>query len=261
MGDFKRVHDDADLRAVSVPRDANPTAAFRPEQTGGVALMTIPAPLVTVDPSVLVGAIITIVDDGKRVAPLVAGLLQSHGASAQVVESGGIPGMSDGIIHLGQLHSGTQSASDLFDEVYPVAMAGASTVVTVTGLGGTHGQDLRDADHTAASAPAVEADVAPPAGAEIGCLLGNLAEELPGANVRAVDLDRFDDPVVLAGRIVAEALVCGGPVAVGYRDDQRCTVVSAGAAWMTENSEPQVNWWPLGSIADRRRDAGLLLIG
>lgn len=261
MGNFNRVQGDADLRAVSDARGANPAAVHRPEQTGGVALMTIPAPLVTVDPSVLAGATITVVDDGQRVAPLVAGLLQSHGASAHVVEPGGIPEMSDGIIHLGQLHSGTQTASDLFNEVYPVAKAGATTVVTVTGLGGTHGQDLRDADHSAARARTVEADIAPPAGAGIGSLLGELAEELPGANVRAVDLDCFDDPVVLAGRIVAEALASGGPVAVGYRDDRRCTVVSAGEAWTTENSELQVNWGRMGTITERHRDGGLLLIG
>ena len=265
MGDFNRVQDDADLRAVSDSRGTNPATVQGPEQTEGVALVVIPAPLVTVDPSVLAGATITVVDDGQRVAPLVAGLLQSHGASTQVVEPGGIPEMSDGIIHLGQLHSGTQTASELFNEVYPVAKAGATTVVTVTGLGGTHGQDLHDADHAdhaAACAGTVEeADIALPSGAAIGSLLGHLAEELPGTNVRAVDLDCFDDPVVLAGRIVAEALASGGPVAVGYRDDRRCTVVSTGEARMTENSQPQVNWGPLSAITGRHLDADRLLIG
>ncbi|HEX3565348.1 MAG TPA: hypothetical protein VHU17_08245 [Acidimicrobiales bacterium] len=261
MGDFNRVQNDADLRAVSDSPDATPAAVHGPEQAAGAALMAIPAPLVTVDPSALAGATITVVDDGQRVAPLVAGLLQSHGANAQLVEPGGIPEMSDGIIHLGQLHSGTQPASDLFNEVYPVAKAGATTVVTVTGLGGTHGQDLRDADHTAACARTVEAaDIAPPSGAGIGSLLGGLAQEIPGANVRAVDLDCFDDPVVLAGRIVAEALASGGPVAVGYHDDRRCTVVSTGEAWMTDNSEPHLNWGPVGASTARHLDPGLLLI-
>jgi hypothetical protein len=261
MGDFNRVQDDADLRVVSEPRDANPVAVHGPEQAAGVALMAIPVPLVTVDPSILAGATITVVDDGQRVAPLVAGLLQSHGASAQVVEPGGIPEMSDGIIHLGQLHSGAQPPSDLFNEVYPVAKAGATTVVTVTGLGGTHGQDLCDADHPAACARTVEAAfLAPPLGAGIGSLLGELAEELPRANVRAVDLDCFDDPVVLAGRVVAEALAAGGPVAVGYHDDRRCTVVSTGEGWMTDNSEFHMNWVPMGATTARHLDPGLLLI-
>jgi hypothetical protein len=209
-----------------------------------------------------------------------------------VVEPGRIPEISDGIIHLGQLHSGTQAASDLFDEVYPVAKAGATTVVTVTGLGGMHGQDLREGGHAAecgqrggfcphgkfdqadrfghragwmqdadraASARTAEIHVAACAG--IGSLLGELAEELPGANVRAVDLDCFDDPVVLAGRIVAEALARGGPVAVGYRDDRRCAVVPAGEAGTAESSELQLNWGSMGRVTDHHLDEGLLLIG
>jgi hypothetical protein len=260
MGDVNRVQDSADIRVVSESGNANPATVPRVEHCEGISVVTIPAPLVTVDPSVLAGATITVVDDGRRVAPLVAGLLQSHGASAHVVEPGGIPEVSDGIIHLGQLHSGTQTASDLFNEVYPVAKAGATTVVTVTGLGGTHGQVgqfgevdrfghfshlagwLADADHDAPSTHRAGGHLAPPSGLGIGCLLGGLAEELPGANVRAVDLDCFDDPVVLAGRIVAEALGSGGPVAVGYRDDRRCAVVSASDASMIVRSEPQVNW-------------------
>jgi hypothetical protein len=258
MGNVDRVQDSADFWIVS-SGDANPARDHGLEHAEGVAVVTIPAPLVTVDPTVLAGATITVVDDGQRVAPLVAGLLQSHGASAHVVEAGGIPEVSDGIIHLGQLHSGNQTASDLFNEVYPVAKAGATTVVTVTGLGGTHGQVgqfgevdrfghsghstgwMRAADHDAA-AGTIEPHLAPPPGADIGSLLGGLADELPQANVRAVDLDCFDDPVVLAGRIVAEALASGGPVAVGYRYDRRCAVVSAGEASMRERSEPLVNW-------------------
>jgi hypothetical protein len=268
MWDGSRVQDNADLRAVSEAGEASradsgdvyPATAHDPEHAEVVALMTIPAPLVAVDPTMLAGATITVVDDGQRVAPLVAGLLQSHGASARVVGPAGIPELSDGIIHLGQLHSGTQAAFDLFSEIYPVARAGATTVVTVTGLGGTHGQVgqfgqvdrfghvghsdgwMRAADHDAVSAPTAEALIRLPSRAGIGSLLGGLAEELPGANVRAVDLDCFDDPVVLAGRIVAEALTSGGPVAVGYRDDRRCAVVSAGEAVMIERSEPLVNW-------------------
>jgi hypothetical protein len=104
---------------------------------------------------------------------------------------------------------------------------------------------MGDADRDGASARTAEAQIPPPSGAGIGSLLGGLAKELPGANIRAVDLDCFDDPVVLAGRIVAEALTSGGPVAVGYRDDRRCAVVSAGVALMIERSEPSeplVNW-------------------
>lgn len=293
MGDLKIIPGNAEPRAVSDSRDANPASVHDPEQAEGVALVAFPVPLAMVDPSALAGAAITVVDDGQRVAPLVAGLLRSHGARAQLVKSEAIPEKSDGIIHLGQLHVGTHTASDLFKEVYPVAKAGATTVVTVTGLGGTHGQPVREgkragecgavgergqvgqfghasraarptrgAEHATACARRVDADIAaPPACAGIGGLLGELAEELPGANVRAVDVDCFDDPVVLAGRIVAEALASGGPVAVGYCDDRRCTVVPAGKAQMTETLEPQVIWGLMGTITEPHLDPGLLLIG
>lgn len=261
MWHFNRVQGDVDLRVASESGDASPATICGSGQAVGVGLMAIPTPLLTVDPSVLAGAAITVVDDGQRVAPLVAGLLQSHGASAEVVESGGIPDMSDGIIHLGQLHSDTQTASDLFDEVYPVAKAGATTVVTVTGLGGTHGQELCDANHVPSYARTADADNALIPGAGIGCLLTKLAEELPGANVRAVDLDCFDDPVVLAGRIVAEAQSFGGPVAIGYRNDRRCTVVPAAEASMTYSLDRQLNWGLMGTITGHELDELQLLIG
>jgi hypothetical protein len=261
----------------------------------------------------LTGAAITVVDDGQRVAPLVAGLLQSHGATAQVVGQEGIPETSDGIIHLGQLHSGTHTATDLFKDVYPVAKAGATTVLTVTGHGGTHGQCLGDAgrddvcgssgefaqvsqlrwadqfggqvgsraDRVPRADDAVEgdgttgaksgahagSDTGAHAGSDSGSLigeladlLGELAEELPGANVRAVDLDCSDDPVVLAGRIVAEALVAGGPVAIGYCDDRRCTLVPAAEPMMAASLDPQMVWGRTGMIVHRPVDPGLLLI-
>jgi hypothetical protein len=268
------------------------------------ARWTVPAPIGPGDPSVLSGATITVVDDGRRVAPLVAVLLESHGATALVVKPDEIPATSDGIIHLGHLHAGTRAAADLFEDVYPVAMAGATTVVAVTGFGGTHGQcvaeeradvegeeDEKNGRAAPLTKPSTEAigcnDLAEPAdltepvdvvseagmvdtgsaipAAElpdtaITLLFGALAEELPGANVRAVEVDCFDDPVVLAGRIVAEALAAGGPVAVGYHNDRRCTLVSTDPATVKENVDQQGSWGPMKPITDRLESA-LLLIG
>jgi hypothetical protein len=105
--------------------------------------------------------------------------------------------------------------------------------------------------------------------AGIADLLGALADELPDANVRAVDLDCFDDPVVLAGRIVAEVLASGGPVAVGYRNDRRCTLVSADEAVMTDDSEHQMTrgrtrrqmiWGRMEEVADRHTKSAMLEI-
>jgi hypothetical protein len=308
MTAVKPVEDVADPVAISNPRGRHLRAVGSSDQAGGPTPFTISAPLTSLAPSLVSGAAITVVDDGQRVAPLVAGLLQSHGATAQVVGPEGIPETSDGIIHLGQLHSGSRTASDLFKDVYPVAKAGATTVLTVTGHGGTRGQYLRDAGHDGvcgtggglarvspvgqlgrADQPGrVEprADWIPPtehagegdrtasdnsagqSGSDIGSLmgelaglLGELAEELPGANVRAVDLDCSDDPVVLAGRIVAEALVSGGPVAIGYCDDRRCTLVPAAEPILADSLDPQMIWGRTGMFVHRPVDPGLLLIG
>jgi hypothetical protein len=199
-------------------------------QARGDAVWAVPAPIGPGDPSKLSGATITVVDDGQRVALLVAVLLESHGAKANVVEPDGIPVASDGIIHLGQLHATTQVAVDLFEDVYPVAMAGATTVLAVTGLGGMYGGGLAES----------AADKADRTG--ITGLFGALAEELPGANVRAVGVDCFDDPVVIAGRIVAEASAAGGPVAVGYRDDRRCALVTTDPTTAIDDLDQRVGW-------------------
>jgi hypothetical protein len=305
MTAVKPVQDVPDPGAIAKSRGGHLVAVHNSDQAAGGAPFTISAPLTSLAPSLLTGAAITVVDDGQRVAPLVAGLLQSHGATAQVVGPERIPETSDGIIHLGQLHSGTRTASDLFKDVYPVARAGATTVLTVTGHGGTRGQCLRDAghdgvcgsgseiaqvsqlrradqvgmvgpradwvpraDHAVESDGTASANSAAQPGSEmlsllgeLADLLGELAEELPGANVRAMDLDCSDDPVVLAGRIVAEALVSGGPVAIGYCDDRRCTLVKATEPVMADGLGLHMIWGRTGMIAHRPVDPGLLLIG
>jgi len=182
-------------------------------------------------------------------------------------------------------------------------MAGATTVVAVTGFGGTHGQCVaEESAHVEGEEDEEDGGVAPltePSTESIGCkdpaepadlaepvdvvseagvvdtasafpaaelpdpaitlLFGALAEELPGANVRAVDVDCFDDPVVLAGRIVAEALAAGGPVAVGYHDDRRCTLVSTDPATVNENIDQPVAWGRIKPITDRLESAVLLI--
>ena len=225
-------------------------------QAVGDALWAVPAPIGSGDPSVLSGATITVVDDGERVAPLVAVLLKSHGARALVVNPDEIPDVSDGIIHLGQLHATTQVPVDLFDDVYPVAMAGATTVLAVTGLGGTYGRCLADSGAEGQGRAGTESWD----GAGLSSLFGSLAEELPGANVRAVDVDCFDDPVVLAGRIVAEAVVAGGPVAVGYRDDRRCTLVTGDPSAAIADDDQGVGWGPVRPVVAHEGSA-LVLIG
>ncbi len=246
--------------------DATPTAADasasdahdrKPEPAGPLPLDTQSAVpesavravfrVVSAPPSVeqrdapaLAGHSITVVDDGRGVAPLVASLLESHGASAHVVEPGAIPGQCDGIVHMGLLHPGAETAADLFEQVHRVAVAGTSTLIAVTGLGGTHGRFMDETGSPRHPAPwgrskrregangahRADADGVEQTGAGVAGLWRALARELPDAHVRAVDLDRFDDPVVLAGHIVSEVLAPGGPVAVGYRDGTRCTVIA-----------------------------------
>ncbi|HEX4219823.1 MAG TPA: SDR family NAD(P)-dependent oxidoreductase, partial [Acidimicrobiales bacterium] len=74
-------------------------------------------------------------------------------------------------------------------------------------------------------------------GAGVAGLWRALSLERPDAHVRAVDLDPLDDPAVLAGHVVAEVLAPGGPVAVGYRDGERWTVVAAEEALDTDGPD------------------------
>lgn len=225
------------------------------------------------------GGSITVVNDGGGVALLVASLLESYGVSARVVEPDGIPVASGGIVHMGLLHPGSHTALDLFEHVHPVAMAGAGTLVAVTGLGGTHGRGTSDRGGSglrATQAPGraggtqggTEARTNGTAdgegqarirtvgqtGAGVAGLWRALARELPDAHVRAVDLDPHDDPVVLAGHVVAEILAPGGPVAVGYRNGERFTVVAAEKVLGTANGS-RADHAP--GIASRRMARGI----
>ncbi|HEX4244327.1 MAG TPA: SDR family NAD(P)-dependent oxidoreductase, partial [Acidimicrobiales bacterium] len=237
----------------SAPQSDIPDSAVR------AVFRAVPAPLVGAQRDIRVpaGGDITVVNDGRGVAPLVASLLESHGVGARVVEPDGIPDVSGGIVHIGLLHPGPHGVVDLFEQVHAAAVAGASTLVAVTGLGGTHGRCTSGgaASHlgvTPAPAPVGETENGTQGtdetdrtedgtkrenperarrigqtGAGVAGLWRALARERPDAHVRAVDLDPLDDPVVLAGQIVAEVLAAGGPVAVGYRDGERYTVVAA----------------------------------
>lgn len=245
MTGFKLV--DAETGLKNGPEEPSPSwERGHVGQGGDDAVWAVPAPIGPSDPSLLSGATITVVDDGRRVAPLVAALLESHGARAHVVEPDGVPDACEGIIHLGQLYAATQVAVALFEDVYPVAMAGATTVLAVTGLGGMHGAGLAEST----------ADMSDRAG--MTGLFGALADELPGANVRTVDVDCFDDPVVLAGRIVAEALAAGGPVAVGYRNDRRSALVTTDPPVAIDDLDQRVGWGRMKPTTDQQESALLL---
>jgi malonyl CoA-acyl carrier protein transacylase len=232
--------DGSGLETVSPEVAPSASPSDVPHSTVRAVFRTVPAPPAVSDRDghVANGHGLAVVDDGRGIAPLVVSLLGSHGVPARVVEPHGIPGNSGGIVHLGLLFPGSQTAADIFEQVHPAAVAGADTLVAVTGLGGTHGRfmgDDRGSDRPAADTRPGGSDGASRAKAQAGQYTGAgvaglwraLARERPDAHVRAVDLDPGDDPVVLAGHIVSEVLASGGPVTVGYRQGERCTVVAA----------------------------------
>jgi NAD(P)-dependent dehydrogenase (short-subunit alcohol dehydrogenase family) len=217
-----------------------------PDSTVRAVFRAVPAPPAGIQGDALTvnGHGLAVVDDGRGIAPLVVSLLGSHGVPARVVEPHAIPDNSGGIVHMGLLFPGSQTAADVFEQVHPAAVAGAGALVAVTGLGGTHGRcmvDDRGSDRSAAEIPRsgsggmgrtetqarARAQTGQFTGAGVAGLWRALARERPDAHVRAVDLDPADDPVVLAGHVVAEVLASGGPVAVGYRHGERCTVIAA----------------------------------
>ncbi|HEX3565166.1 MAG TPA: SDR family NAD(P)-dependent oxidoreductase, partial [Acidimicrobiales bacterium] len=245
--------DGSDSDSVSPEGASSSPPSAVPRSTVRAVFRTVPAPPAASHRDLQVGdgQGIAVVDDGRGIAPVVVSLLGSHGVPARVVEPHAIPDNSDGVVHMGLLFPGPQTAADVFEQVHTAAVAGAGTLVAVTGLGGTHGRgtgDVRRSDRSAAEtrpdgsngagrpegqatrpegqATRAGGQVGRYAGAGVAGLWRALARERPDAHVRAVDLDPADDPVVLAGHIVAEVLASGGPVAVGYRHGGRCTVVA-----------------------------------
>ncbi len=181
----------------------------------------------------LSNALFCLTDDGRGVALALAERLESQGATARIIRSGmGAPelegvagGHVDGVVELGALHldglvelgslhpDGDVTASDAYPALRAGALAGARWLVGVSATGGRLGRRSASSDPVAAI----------PSGSGMAGLCRTLAQELPDALVRAVDVDPKTSPDQLADLLLQELLDTSGPTVVGYADGTRLT--------------------------------------
>jgi NAD(P)-dependent dehydrogenase (short-subunit alcohol dehydrogenase family) len=163
--------------------------------------------------SSLAGTTWAIVTDPGGVAAALARALGERGASAVVVENGSLPLRVDGLVDLSALRPSDvpgRAEKGLFEAAREAIARGATVVCAATPIGAPFGPE------PARPRPGVAG------------VLRTLAREAP-ITARAVGVDPGEGPSVVAGRIVTEIAIGGGPVEVAYPGGVRhaATVVEA----------------------------------
>ncbi len=191
------------------------SSAGVPDRTLRFVVELEPAPAPTLDPvDVLAGRRFEIVDDGTGIAVALAARLEGAHAAVRILpapadgaEAGDHDDVPDGLIDLSAAAPTSRvTAREVFPRVRRAALGGARWLVAVTGTGGRLGEP-----DPAAERPA---DLRLPPGAGLAGLFKTLAQELPEARVRMVDVDPKADAASIADVVVAE-LLADGPVVVG----------------------------------------------
>ncbi|OGQ91866.1 MAG: hypothetical protein A2289_11765 [Deltaproteobacteria bacterium RIFOXYA12_FULL_58_15] len=160
--------------------------------------------------------VFSITDDGHGVAAALASRLRRAGCGVKMHRAGdGWDGV-DGLIHLGTLGHGPRAGvKELFALARTALVAGATTLLVATGLGGNFGRGKRR----------YRLDCAGVSG-----LVKAIAKEWPGVHVRVVDVDPSDTPVVLADLIWTELCADDDYVEVGYNSAGRQVLMPTRAA-------------------------------
>jgi malonyl CoA-acyl carrier protein transacylase/NAD(P)-dependent dehydrogenase (short-subunit alcohol dehydrogenase family)/acyl carrier protein len=189
-----------------------------------------PLPAAVPNGAVLNGRQFALTDDGRGLAPRLAALLKSRGASVQILTGDELPTSVDGLVHLSPLAAqpSVDPRKALFGLAKQAVLNGASCVVAATALGG-----------------AFQNGEASPVGARwtpgIAGLLRAVALEWPDLRVRSVGLDLAEGSPAeafdrSAADLLAEILSDAPCVEVGYKGGVRhgakpvLTPVEAGAA-------------------------------
>ncbi|MGH3901888.1 MAG: SDR family oxidoreductase [Pseudonocardiaceae bacterium] len=187
-------------------------------------------PLLAVSPDMsLVGRRVAIVGDGVGIALELSVLLERRGAEVrllgpdqvstdQAAEAAG----TDTLIYLAALDRGRAPVlPDGFAALRDAILGGISQLLVVTGSGGRFGRQ-----HAANGV----------AGVGLPGLVRTVAREYPDRLVRVVDVDPKDEPVHIAGNLLAELLTRDAPTAVGYTAGERVTLRLAAAPLSSDRS-------------------------
>ena len=149
-----------------------------------------------------------IIDDGRGVAPELAGLLEQRGASVATSTAPADDDLAglDGLVHLGALRAGAEAVLPGEFGVFRSALAGGvRTLLAVTATGGTFGRER----------------VGDPSDLGLRGLIRAIAAEYPDVCARAVDVQPKDSPQAIAAQLLAELADRSGPAVTGYRAGQR----------------------------------------
>jgi acyl transferase domain-containing protein/NAD(P)H-dependent flavin oxidoreductase YrpB (nitropropane dioxygenase family) len=202
----------------AIPSTASPAAADRSESEdvpshspGRVlryVLRLVEAPAVTNGRSVE-NARIALTDDTLGVADALSERLTELGAKVVRADAETDLAELDFLVHLASLspEAGLDTVKELFDLSQRALRAGASGILSATGMGGEFGHNGSYGDGARHGG--------------VAGLLKSLAKERPELHVRSVDLDPEGEPADLARHLLAEMMASEGPVEVGYRGDKR----------------------------------------
>jgi NAD(P)-dependent dehydrogenase (short-subunit alcohol dehydrogenase family) len=152
------------------------------------------------------GRTFAILPDARGVAPRLAALLESEGATVRILGHGDELGDVDGLVHLATLsRESHESIGSLFSLAKEAVDKKAKWIVAASGFGGSFGHIGR----------------VPRAPGGVSGLLKSLAKEHPELRVHAIDLQPEEDPAHLAEHIYAELLADDARVEVGYTKGAR----------------------------------------
>ena len=170
----------------------------------------------------LMGRRVTIVGDGAGIALELSVSLERRGAEVRLLSPEQLsPGQlgteqstemagTDALIHLAALDRGRATVlPDGFVGLRDAVLDGVSRLLVVTGSGGRFGR---------AHNPNGVAGIGLPG------LVRTIAREFPDRLVRVIDVDPKEEPVHIAGYLLAELLTRHAPTAVGYTAGERVTL-------------------------------------
>lgn len=173
-------------------------------------------PLVVSPEQTLRGRRVAVVGDGVGLALELSVLLERRGAQVRLLgnESSAtaqptVAG-TDTLIYLAALDRGREPVlPDSFTALREAILGGVSQLLVVTGSGGSFARTPNPNGMPGVGLPG---------------LVRTIAHEFPDRCVRVIDVDTKEQPVHLAGQLLAELLTQQAPVTVGYPAGQRITL-------------------------------------
>jgi acyl transferase domain-containing protein/NAD(P)H-dependent flavin oxidoreductase YrpB (nitropropane dioxygenase family)/NADP-dependent 3-hydroxy acid dehydrogenase YdfG len=193
-----------------------------------VDVAALPPLAVSPDAS-LGGRRVAIVGDGVGIALELSELLERRGAEVRllspeqsITDQATEITSNDALIYLAALDRGRAPVlPDGFAAVRDAILGGIGQLIVATGSGGRFGR---------AHNPNGVAGVGLPG------LVRTIAREFPDRLIRVVDVDPKEEPVHIAGHLLAELLTPDAPTAVGYAAGERVTLKLAAAPLSSEGS-------------------------